>query len=81
MKTKAKSTQSRGVKARCLTKEFPFPGTAVSLRRPKDGTGRIRPQGDLEARRRRLLNLAGSCPDFPEASGHPAVDVPRVFAE
>lgn len=81
MSAKARVTTIRGANTLRLPKEGHFLGTAVPLRRSKDGVGRRRPQGDVESRRRRFLKLAGSCPDFPETSGPAAADVPRFFAE
>jgi|GEM_PF-1281469 len=81
MTAKAKLTPNRRAKALRRPKELHFPGTAVALRPSEGAAARLSPPGDLETRRRRFLKLAGSCPDFPETSRHPALDVPRVFAE
>ncbi len=75
---------SRGTQAIRLPKEFSFPGKSVRLSRTKRGllvTPAKPAKDDLEARRRRFMALAGSCPDFPDIPRHTTPDSPRDFSD
>ncbi|MBM3852635.1 MAG: AbrB/MazE/SpoVT family DNA-binding domain-containing protein [Verrucomicrobia bacterium] len=79
MTTIAKLFTTGGSQALRLPKEFRFPGQTVRLRRTRRGIVQILPHDDLEERRARFLQLAGSCPDFPLREPHTAPDLPRDF--
>jgi antitoxin VapB len=73
----AKLFATGGSQALRLPKEFRFPGKTVTLRRTAKGV-LITPASDDHAiLRRKLLNLAGSCPDFPLREPHTTPDTPR----
>ena len=74
----AKLFSTGGSQALRLPKEFRFPGKTVTLRRTKSGIVQIHPHADLEERRARFLNLAGSCPGLPVVPAHTSPDLPRV---
>lgn len=73
----AKLFTTGGSQAVRLPKEFRFPGTTVRLRRTKHGVLITPASEDVEERRRRLMKLAGSCPNFPLREPPPGEDVPR----
>ena len=73
----AKLFTTGGSQAVRLPKEFRFPGKTVTLRRTKGGVVQILPHDDLEERRRIFIELAGSCPDFPDIPRPSGEDVPR----
>ncbi|MBC8008824.1 MAG: AbrB/MazE/SpoVT family DNA-binding domain-containing protein [Burkholderiales bacterium] len=73
----AKLFTTGGSQAIRLPKEFRFPGATVNIRRTKAGVLITPAEDDLEERRRRLLALAGSCPDFPDIERDTTPDLPR----
>ncbi len=73
----AKIFTTGGSQAIRLPKEFRFPGPTVNIRRTKAGVLITPVEDDLEERRKRLLALAGSCPDFPLREPHDTPDLPR----
>ena len=72
----AKLFTTGGSQAIRLPREFRFPGKTVTLRRTAKGVI-ITPHDDLEERRRRFQQLAGSCPGLPEVPPHSTPDLPR----
>jgi virulence-associated protein VagC len=72
----AKLFTTGGSQAIRLPKEFRFPGKAVVLRRTAKGLI-VTPHDDLEERRLRFQQLAGSCHGLPEVPRHSTPDLPR----
>jgi antitoxin VapB len=76
--TRAKLFKHGGSQAVRLPREFRLPGTEAAISRTGDGGVLLEPMGaDFEARRRRFIDLAGSCPDLPDVPPHASPDIPR----
>lgn len=73
----AKLFTTGGFQAIRLPEEFRFPGRSVKMRRTKNGVLITPVLDDLADRRKRLLALAGSCPDFPLREPDLSPDLPR----
>ena len=80
MTTTAQLVTTRGTQTIRLPQTFNFPGKTVTLRRTAKGVLVTPAREDMEARRRRFLKLAGSCPDFPLPEPHTTPDIPRDFS-
>ena len=76
----AKLFSTGGSQALRLPKEFRFPGKTVTLRRTPKGVLITPATDDHATLRKKLLALAGSCPDFPLREAHTTPDVPRNLA-
>lgn len=79
MTATAKLLTTGGSQAIRLPKDFRFPGKTVQLRRTKKGVVQILPDDNLEERRRKFMELAGSCPDLPDVPPHTAPNSPREW--
>lgn len=73
----AKLFSTGGSQAVRLPKEFRFPGKTVTLRRTAKGVLIMPAKDDHATLRKKLLRIAGSCPDFPLSEANPVKDVPR----
>jgi len=73
----AKLFSTGGSQAVRLPKEFRFPGKTVTLRRTAKGVLIMPAKDDHATLRKKLLSIAGSCPDFPLREPHLAKDIPR----
>ena len=77
-KNRAKLFRHGGSQAARLPREFRLPGTEVAISRTPNGGVLLEALGaDFEARRRRFISLAGSCPDLPDVPPHSTSDIPR----
>jgi len=77
-KFRAKLFKHGGSQAARLPKEFRLPGTEAAISRTPTGGVLLEPlDAEVEARRRRFIELAGSCPDLPDVPGHTEPDIPR----
>lgn len=75
---RAKLFRHGGSQAARLPREYRLPGKEAAISRTQSGGVILEPLGSsLEARRRRFIALAGSCPDLPDVSPHTAADLPR----
>lgn len=74
----AKLFRHGGSQAARLPREFRLPGTEAAISRTSTGGVLLEPlNADFEARRRRFIALAGSCPDIEDILPHNAPDIPR----
>jgi len=75
---RAKLFRHGGSQAARLPREFRLPGTEAAISRTSSGGVLLEPlNADFEARRRRFIALAGSCPDLLDVPAHSAPDIPR----
>jgi antitoxin VapB len=75
---RAKLFRHGGSQAARLPCEFRLPGTEAAISRTSSGGVLLEPlNADFEARRRRFIALAGSCPDLLDVPAHSAPDIPR----
>ena len=75
---RAKLFRHGGSQAARLPREFRLSGTEAAISRTANGGVLLEPlDADFEARRRRFLALAGSCPDLLDVPPHAASDIPR----
>lgn len=78
LKARAKLFRHGGSQAARLPREFRLPGDEVTVTRTSTGGILLEPlDADFEARKRRFLALAGSCPDLPDVEPHTTPDLPR----
>jgi antitoxin VapB len=78
LKARAKLFRHGGSQAVRLPREFRLPGTEAAISRTESGGVLLEPtDADFEARRRRFIALAGSCPDLPDVPPHAPPDIPR----
>jgi antitoxin VapB len=78
LRARAKLFKHGGSQAVRLPREFRLPGTEAAISRTADGGVLLEPAGAaFEARRRRFIALAGSCPDLADVPPHAAPDIPR----
>ena len=76
--SRAKLFRHGGSQAARLPKEFRLPGTEAAISRTSTGGVLLEPlTADFEARRRRFIALAGSCPDLLDVPPHAVPDIPR----
>jgi antitoxin VapB len=76
--TRAKLFRHGGSQAARLPREFRLPGTEAAISRTANGGVLLEPlDADFEARRRRFIALAGSCPDLLDVPSHSTSDIPR----
>jgi antitoxin VapB len=77
-KIRAKLFRHGGSQAARLPREFRLPGKEAAISRTATGGVLLEPvNADYEARRRRFLALAGSCPDLADVPAHLTPDLPR----
>ena len=76
--TRAKLFRHGGSQAARLPREFRLPGTEAAISHTPNGGVLLEPlDADFEARRRRFIALAGSCPDLLDVPPHSVPDIPR----
>lgn len=76
--SRAKLFKHGGSQAARLPREFRLPGKEVAISRTSTGGVLLEPlDADYEARRRRFIALAGSCPDLLDVPPHTTADIPR----
>jgi len=75
---RAKLFRHGGSQAVRLPREFRLPGSEAAVSRTLTGGVLLEPiTADFEARRRRFIALAGSCPDLPDVPPHSTPDIAR----
>jgi antitoxin VapB len=75
---RAKLFRHGGSQAARLPREFRLPGDEVAISRTSSGGVLLEPLGtEFEVRRRRFVELAGSCPDIADVPPHSTPDVSR----
>ena len=75
---RAKLFRHGGSQAARLPREFRLPGTEAAISRTSTGGVLLEPlDADFEARRRRFIALAGSCPELLDVPRHLTPDIPR----
>ena len=75
---RAKLFRHGGSQAARLPREFRLPGTEAAVSRTPNGGVLLEPlDADFEARRRKFIALAGSCPDLQDVPPHTTPDIPR----
>jgi antitoxin VapB len=76
--SRAKLFRHGGSQAARLPREFRLPGTEAAISRTPNGGVLLEPlDADFEARRRRFIALAGSCPDLLDVPQHSTPDISR----
>lgn len=75
---RAKLFRHGGSQAARLPREFRLPGTEAVVSRTPSGGVLLEPlDADFEARRRRFIALAGSCPELSDVESHATPDILR----
>jgi antitoxin VapB len=78
VRSRAKLFRHGGSQAARLPREFRLPGTEAAISRTPSGGVLLEPlDADFEARRRKFIALAGSCPDLLDVPPHTTPDIPR----
>lgn len=76
---RAKLFRHGGSQAARLPREFRLPGKEAAISHTANGGVLLEPlNADFEARRRRFITLAGSCPDLLDVPPHVTPDIPRA---
>jgi antitoxin VapB len=76
--SRAKLFRHGGSQAARLPRDFRLPGTEAAVSRTASGGVLLEPlNADFEARRRKFIALAGSCPDLLDVPPHATPDIPR----